>query len=211
LTRSNLLGLIQYTLAGREALALEASRIRFGSHGDILVSQTPRPEEMSAVVARQGQAAGRMTLAQDTAFFRWRFGNPRGKYVFYYWLKEGMTIGYVVLSLSPNNQRGYIVDYAQAGDGAIQEIVGYIINSKRFRLLSIYRFCLDDTIGQVLERFGFKANNLVRTLERKRYGELPLLIRLVRENYTEADWLVEGLDVRRIENWSLKPIFSDAV
>jgi hypothetical protein len=170
----------------------------------------PRPEEMSTLVARQDRIEGKIGLVQGTTFFRWRFGNPRSKYVFYYWLEDGVAAGYVVLGLSPNNQRGHIVDYASAGGRVLQEILRYIIQSKQFELLSIYSFCLDDHLWQVLKGLGFKTDSLVRTLERKLYGELPLLIRPVKENLVEADCFVEGLDIRRIENWSLKPIFSDA-
>jgi GNAT superfamily N-acetyltransferase len=212
-THSTLFGLVRYVIAGPrgDASPVEASRIRFGSDGDILVSPMPRPEEMSALVARQAQSEGRFGLVQDATFFQWRFGNPRGKYVFYYWLQDGVTTGYVVLSLSLNNRRGHIVDYASTGGRAMQEILSYIIKSKQFDLLSIYGFCLDDGLWQALKGSGFTADSLVRTLERKLYGELPLLVRPVKENYAEADCFVEGLDIRRIENWSFKPIFSDAV
>jgi hypothetical protein len=210
-TRSTLLGLVRYTLSRPQAWPTAASRVQFGSGGNILVSHTPRPEEMSSLVARQGQAESKIRLVQDTAFFRWRFGNPRSKYLFYYWLEDGVAAAYVVLSLSPNGRRGYIVDYAPVERRVLQEILSHIIRSKQFELLSIYGFCLDEPLWQVLKGLGFKADSLVRSLESKLHGELPLLIRPVKEDYAEADCFIEGLDARRIESWSFKPIFSDAV
>lgn len=41
-------------------------------------------------------------------------------------------------------------------------------------------------------------------------GETPVLLRPVQETYADEDLLIEGLDVRNIENWSLKPICSDS-
>jgi hypothetical protein len=93
---------------------------------------------------------------------------------------------------------------------AIREILRYIIKMKHFDILSIYSFCLDDAFQRTLGGLGFRKNSLVRVIERKLYGELPLLIRPVKETYTKSDFFIEGVDMRRIENWSLKPICSDA-
>jgi hypothetical protein len=38
-----------------------------------------------------------------------------------------------------------------------------------------------------------------------------LLIRPVKETYTEQDFFIAGLDMRRIENWSLKPLFDSSL
>jgi hypothetical protein len=208
-TQASLLGVARYALSRRQVSPIEAARVRLGSRGKILVSQAPRPEEMSALAAGQGPIEGKIGLVRDATFFRWRFGNPRGKYLFYYRLEDGVAAGYVVLGLSPNNRRGYLLDYAPAGGPAIPEILS-TIRSERFDILSIYGFCLDDTLRPVLSRLGLTANSLVRVLEKKLGGELPLLIRPVTESPAEADWFVEGLDMRKIESWSLKPIFSDA-
>ena len=153
---------------------------------------------------------GKIRLFQDEGFFRWRFGNPRKKCAFYYLMNGDVATGYVVMGVSLNNRRGYILDYAHKDGLAIQEILRYIISVKHFDILSIYNFCLNDTFLQILKRLGFKTNSLVRIIERIRIGELPLLIRPVKETYTERDFFIEEVDMRKIENWSLKPICSGA-
>jgi hypothetical protein len=70
---------------------------------------------------------------------------------------------------------------------------------------------LSDSLKQVFKDLDFKTNSLVRILERQLHGELPLLIRPVKEDFEESDFFIEGIDYRRIENWSLKPICSDEV
>jgi hypothetical protein len=114
------------------------------------------------------------------------------------------------MGISPNNQRGYILDYAEEVGSAIGEILESAIKARHFNLLSIYDFCLDNTLMQTLKRQGFKTQSLVRIIEKKLNGELPLLIRPVKETFKESDFFIEGIDSRRIENWSLKPICSDA-
>ena len=208
-TRASLWGVVRHVLARRQVSPIEASRVQLGRQGKILVSRRPRPEEMASVAAGEGPIEGKIGLVRDAAFFRWRFDNPWGKYLFYYRLEDGIAAGYLVLGLSPNNRRGYILDYAPAGGQAIEEIVRHIVESGQVDLLSILSFGVADTLRPVLSRWGFKTTGPVRTLERRLYGELPVLIRPVNEGWTEADWLVEGLDMRKIESWSLKPIVSD--
>ena len=211
LTRYSFLGLIKYILAARENLPLSASQIQFGKFDNILVSNQPSPEAMSSLVAAQNKKASVIRLSQGEDYFRWRFSNPLNKYVFYYSIKEDIPTAYVVMGISPNNQHGYILDYAEKEGSALREIFRYVIKVKHFNLLSIYNFCLDNTLRHALKGLGFKTHSLVRIIERKLHGELPLLIRPVKESLMESDFFIEGIDSRKIENWSLKPICSDAV
>jgi len=209
--RCSLLGLVKYVLATHKNLPLSASRIQFGRFDHVLVSNHPRPEAMFSLVATQSPKGSMIRLYQDEDFFRWRFGNPSNKYVFYYFMEKELPTAYVVMGISPNNQRGYILDYAEKKDSAIQEIFRYIIKTKHFNLLSIYNFCLDDALREALKGLGFKTHSLVRIIERRLHGELPLLIRPVKEFLMENDFFIEGIDSRKIENWALKAICSDAV
>jgi GNAT superfamily N-acetyltransferase len=211
LTRYSLLGLVKHILAARKSLPLSASMIQFGKFDNILVSNQPKPEAMSSLVAAHNHKGRVIRLSQDEDFFRWRFSNPLNKYVFYYFMKEDIPTAYVVIGISPNNQRGYILDFAGKEISALREIFRYVIRTKHFKLLSIYDFCLDDILRHDLKGLGFKTHGLVRIIERKLHGELPLLIRPTKWSLTESDFFIEGIDLRKIENWSLKPICSDAV
>jgi hypothetical protein len=125
---------------------------------------------------------------------------------------EGKSVlGYVVVGVSPNNRRGYILDCGETGSRAIAEILRYIIEARHYDMLSIYTFCLNDVLRETLRGLHFKTKGLARILERRVQGELPLLIRPVKEKHTEHDFYVGEMDMRKIENWSLKPICSDAV
>ena len=114
------------------------------------------------------------------------------------------------MGVSPNNQRGYILDYAAKDDSAIREILAYIIRAKHFDILSIYDFGLDIASRPILQGLGFKSKSLLRMIEKRLYGEFPLLIRPVKKACAESDFFIDGIDVRKIENWSLMPICSDA-
>ena len=165
---------------------------------------------MALLAAAHKHEAGRIRLFQDDVFFRWRFCSPLNKYVFYHLMEEDNITAYVVMGVSPNNQRGYILDCAEKEDRAIGKILRYVIRARHFDLLSVYDFCLDDTLMRTFKDLGFKTHSLVRIIERTLHGELPLLIRPVKEPFEESDFFIEGIDSRKIENWSLKPICSDA-
>jgi hypothetical protein len=209
-SQCSVLGLARYILAAHERKPLEASGITFGKFGNIVVADTPRPEEMASLAMRQHRKIPSIGLYRDEVFFRWRFANPRNKYIFYYRIEEDSATGYVVMGVSPNNQRGYILDYAAKDDSAIREILVYIIKANHFDILSIYDFGLDIALRPILQGLGFKTKGLLRMIEEKLHGEFPLLIRPVKKACAESDFFIDGIDVRKIENWSLMPICSDA-
>ena len=60
-----------------------------------------------------------------------------------------------------------------------------------------------------MQDLGFKKISLFRIIEKRIKGELPLLIRPVKHNYSDSEFFVEGLDLRKIENWHIKGICSD--
>jgi hypothetical protein len=210
MTRCSLLGLMHYIPTAQRSLPLSSSRIRFGRYGKVVLSNRPEPEAMSSIVAAHAETGATIRLSRDEVFFRWRFESPRSKNVFYYAMEGDRLTGYLVMGISPNNRRGYILDYAEEGAAAVEDILESVIEARYFDLLSIYDFCLDNTFRQRLKGKGFKTHSLVRIIERKLHGELPLLIRPVKETFEENDFFIEGIDSRKLENWSLKPICSDA-
>ena len=209
LTRCSILGLVRFLFNAKKQYKEITPKISFGTFDDIIVSRQPRTEEMHGVLEGQHVGADKITLYQDQDFFRWRYANNHNKYLFIYEIKDKMITGYIVIQISPNNRRGYIVDYGQRNGTAIEKIIEFIIKSRHFNILSIYQFSLTDTIEHKIRDLNFKKVSLFRTIEKKVYGELPLLIRPVKKNYSDSDFFVEGLDLRKIENWHIKGICSD--
>jgi hypothetical protein len=209
LTRASLLGSVRYILADRATLRPPRGVVDSGRTGELEVSTRPRAAEMAVLVSEQSSRRDKIGLLQDERFFRWRFRNPQRNYAFYYSFAGDLLTGYVVIGLSRNNRRGFILDYAQISDDALRTILRQVIRAKRFDILSIYDFCLEQPLADTLKQLGFSRHGLVRAAERRLSGELPILIRPIRETYVEADLFIEGLDTRDINNWCLKPICSD--
>lgn len=209
LTRCIGVGLLKLIWKEKTRSGWRQERIAFGEFNDIVVSDRPRPKEMHTVIASEDINSTKITLRQDEDFFGWRFNNKKNRYVFYYHRKNNVTTGYVVVGVSPITGRGYILDYAQSDDKAIERILSYAVKMKHFDVLSIYNFGLSDNLLKTLYGLRFKINSLIRTIEKKVKGELPLLLRPVRREYVENDFFLKGLDMRKIENWTIKGICSD--
>ena len=209
LSRCSINGLVKYIFNANKRFDQIDPKISFGIFDDIVVSQQPRHKEMHILIAGQEVSAHKITLYQDEDFFSWRFANKHNKYVFFYRIKNTVTTAYMVIRISPNNRRGFIVDYGQVDETSIEKILKFIIRARLFDVLSIYRFSLNENIKFTIQDLGFKKVSLFRTIERRISGELPLLIRPVKQNYSESDFFVEGLNLRIIENWLIKGICSD--
>lgn len=210
LTKASWGGTLRYLFALRREDPDSKSRVRFGRHGELLVDASPRPAEMAALARRQEAPAGSILLNRDEAFLAWRFANPQGKYVFYYLLREDTLLGYVAVGLSPDDRRGFLLDWAGAGPGMLAQITQVILRLRHLDVLSVYAFFLTTAERVELEKLGFSVEGLIPFLERRQKGRLPLLLRPVKETFSDDDYWIHGLDTRRIENWSLKPIGSDA-
>ncbi len=114
------------------------------------------------------------------------------------------------MGVSPNNRRGYILDYAENDGRVLDTIFRYVIKMNHFDIFSIYNFSLSDKLLHILKGLHFYTNGLTQKMEKYFNGEWPLLIRPVKKRFVENDWFIEGLDIRNIDGWEIKPICSDA-
>ena len=206
LNRYGPIGLCRFLLFARRS---GRPRVPLGSDGDLLFSDAARPEDMAAVIAAQPERPGRMTLHQDERFFRWRFANPQARYVFGYCVHGGELTGYVVLGVALNGRRAHVLDAADRDGHSIGIILTQL--AEHFDVLSFYHFAADDRLSPVLRESGFQSRGLLAWLEQRIYGVFPILVRPVRAAASEHDWLVNGLDIRKRENWAMKGLCSDSV
>lgn len=203
--------IIRYLLTYKKHPPLEKRRNASGTFDRVILSERPKPEEMAEICAGEMTHNRQIRLFRDETFFRWRFENPFKRYRFYYFLQNSGIKGYVVIGLSPNHQRGYILDFADTDGESVTFLLKHMIQNKHFDMLSIYHFSVSDEVREKLGDMGFRASGLARILEHKKTGELPVLIRPVRKSYTETDWKIEGFDIRKIKNWQMTEICSDSV
>jgi GNAT superfamily N-acetyltransferase len=186
-----------------------AKNLQFGQSGDVLVAPDAKPESMAAVVERQGGNDRRLTLAQDAAFFRWRFKSGR-HYVFYYLLDGDSIRGYAVVSVGQDPMYGTIVDHAEeVGADALEAIVRRILGDRHFGVLSILAQSPGASARRRLAGLGFKPESALVNRLRGRVHP-PFLLRPVSAEYSESDWFLAGLDARDPAHWQIKGVSLDA-
>lgn len=194
------------------ARPLTESRIGFGRHGPVLVTDSPRPADMASIIEDRGHTTAVLRLHQDQAFFEWRYRNPVRKYAFYFLLDGAAVRGYVVVGVSANNLGGEIVDYGGRDDRAIREIVSHIDRSRHFMALWVFSHGVDEQLRKVLTDLRFSAVRPWPTILKQGSTEqlaFPILIRPTARSFAEGDFMIDGVDLRQIDSWQLKPICSD--
>jgi len=210
LSKYNSLGLSTFLIMSRLKPDAVKEKVVFGHSGQFTVSDKPRPEDMSVIIANQPRDDSRISLMQDEVFYRWRYNNQRNSYVFYYY-KERQTIdSFIVVRLSRNGRRGYICDYGAIDNHSFNKILKFIIKKKHFDVLSIYNLNIPPHLYKIFSSAGFREKNILRSIEQKINGVWPILIRPVNRNVNEADWFTGGIDLRQKDSWVLKEICSDS-
>ena len=209
-TRSSILGLTRYVLASKGLLGDRSGVPQSRNPGVVTMTSQAQPAAMIELVRRTAIPNGKIVLARDHTFFSWRFRSPRHRYLFVYVTADHDLQAYVVFGLSANGRRAYILDHAQVNRGSLKTAIEAIISVRHFDVISMLGFGVDVDMGAVLQSAGFTAHSLVRAIEKRMHGELPVLVRPLRSTSGTDGFLLAGLDVRRAESWSLKPLISDA-
>jgi GNAT superfamily N-acetyltransferase len=202
-------GIIKYALSSKLNVKQSNMVIPEGTFGDIEISGNPKPKQMAAIVSRQMNLFKKIYLDRNKAFFIWRFKNYRKKYIFYFFKEQNEIKGYMVVRVLPEKNRGFIIDYEIQDEAAALKLTTFPIKNKHFNVLSICAYSVTMPMAHALLKLGFKQKSILRYIEKKIEGEWPVLIRPVKQNISEQDFYINGLDIRDFQNWSLKEICSD--
>ena len=208
--RYGIIGLTRFVLRSKRSIqsSCHENLIR---DGNILVASQPFSHEMASTSHYRIANSSCLELVRDEHFFDWRFKNPRYRYSFYYHIENNKILGYMVIRLSNVSSRGYIFDYGAGSTESYKEILRYIIGSGRFGVLSIWGMTLPNDLRTALRFCGFKRNCLLRIVENRLKGEMPILVRPVGRTPNEKDWFVGGIDTRKAGSWHFSQICSDAL
>jgi GNAT superfamily N-acetyltransferase len=177
------------------------------SSGDLLrLSRSPEPETMAELVERIGND-GRMRQVRNAEYFRWRFGNPTSRYRFLFRNDAGRLDGYLVLqtSILSTKLAVNIVEWEATLPTVRAELLRAAVERGRFRDLRIWSTSLPETSRALLRDLGFR-----RVGEAPGVAERRLMIRPVRDEMLERDWVLAGRRISDIADWNLQMSDSDA-
>jgi hypothetical protein len=185
------------------------TEFKTGDHDDIQVTVNSYPEEMFELVSNNRLKSVKIRLYQDLEFYKWRFNDPRNKHLFFYLKKNAKLCAYLVMVLKDTNRNGIIVDYAFKDKQQLDKLIKLSISKFRFTVFSVFNQGIDAEVAQILIKNGFKSNTFLELRQVKKEGLWPYFVRPIKEDISDIDWMVNGYDVRKIENWELKGICMD--
>jgi len=185
-----------------------------GEFKDIEVTHKADPVAMSNLKEKIPLIGDGIYLFQDLNFYKWRFLNPKGKYIFYLAWEGNELMSYAVIRFYEKMGAGKIVDYAYLDISYFKKILQLMIQQKYFCKLSVLDHNLDKEILQLYHKFGFRKRNIILRYLLKRMKikyERYYSLKPLRDEKDKNYWKVGHLDVRKSENWKIQEICSDAV
>ena len=199
-------GLVRYGLA-KKGYSIKSKKTFLGLFDNIEISAKFYHKALSDLINQIAKPFRKFYLIKDETFFKWRFLSPRRNYlVCYYWDKD-VIIGYIILNFSEVVRTAEIIDYGEKdGSGSLLRLVQFIKRISLFTIVTIPNYNIDNTLVDILSKNSFKPHSFL-----VRQNVPPILIRPVRNTFTEKDWFIDGIDSRNIENWDITAICSDAI
>lgn len=161
---------------------------------------------MADLVERIG-TDGRMRHVRDEQYFAWRFGNPLNVYRFLFW-EDARLEGYMVLQKRRHTRGGEtrILDWEATHPQVHEDLLYAAIDRCHSTVLSTWSATLGERTARLLQAAGFRRVNETQGVRHYRPG---LLVRAVRDEMQEADWVVAGRRLLDMANWDLRMIYSD--
>lgn len=187
-------------------------RIEFGTFGNVVITDRPRPAAMASAIACGESADTALRLVQDEAFLAWRYRNPVRRYVFYFLMGGDVVRAYVCVSVARNNLSAEILDYGARDDDSQDELFDVIVRRGDFAVLSVFSYGLTSKLRALLDRLGFTAASPLHALTSRvgrRHETLPLLLRPVSDSLDQRVVRLGGADIFNLDNWHLKPVCQD--
>ncbi len=185
---------------------LERARQTLKAYPWISFHDVPRCAAMAELVERIGHA-GRIRHVRDGEYFHWRFQNPLSRYRFLFCEKDRLE-GYLVLqqytTQVANRETVNIVDWEANGVAAKAELLRAAMALTRTGQLMIWSATQPPETTELLRKNGFKQLKQMEDL-----GSGPaVLVRPVRKERLEGEWLLAGLRLADLASWDLRMLYS---
>jgi len=173
----------------------------------ISFEEAPRCGDMAELVERLG-SSGRIRHVRDAQYYEWRFQNPLSRYRFLFWGKDRLG-GYLVLqqctSELANREEVNVVDWEASSAEIRAELLRAALALARTSQITVWSATLPHETTELLSKSGFG-------LQKRSPGTAPpgpaILIRPVRKEWLERQWLFSGLALLDLANWDLRMLYS---
>jgi hypothetical protein len=141
----------------------------------------------------------KFTNIRDELFFNWRYSYESDRYLMISCYSNKKMLGYSILKKISNYE--YSIEESLAVDNKVFRTMLKVIQRKlKIPILRTILFSKEDEQKFKLCGFYIESNLFLKIFKRQRF---PVLVRPTKLNLSEADFIIEGIDIRDIENWQL--------
>lgn len=197
---------LQWMKKRRRSLAdIDQDRIKhaFKTIPWIFFEDRPRCAAMADLVKKIG-SRGKIRHVRDGEYFDWRFQNPFRRYRFVFYEKAGLE-GYLVLmertSEFADKEALYVVDWEGTNAMVKAELLQAAFSYATNRAMYIWSATLAPETTAALNAKGFKML--------RQPPEIPaILVRPVRDENLNSDWLLADRQLLDLANWELRMLYS---
>ena len=172
------------------------------------ISRQPEPENMAWLV-RSIAHDGRIRLARDSAYLRWRFENPLQDYRFFY--SEGDSLnGYLVVKRSAAGAPGepsptvHIVDLEANDENSKLALLEAAAAGDLFDGPVVWSATLSKPCKDFLASIKYDA------VASAFQGHPCLLVRATDDTRLEDEWQLRGIRLTDMSNWDMRMIYTMA-
>ena len=179
--------------------------MRRGQPSHVTVAQAPRPDAMATLVRHLGHD-GRLRPVRDVEYFSWRFRNPLATYRFLFHGGD-LPDGYLILEASTSDlgDRNVvtIVDWEGVDDDVRSRLLDAALMWGEFVAINSWSNTLPVSSRKCLSNAGFAQPDEIGRTGRRRPA---VLVRSVREEGADGEWLLEGSRLLDLASWDLRPL-----
>jgi hypothetical protein len=147
----------------------------------------------------------RIRHVYDTAYYEWRFQNPRNRYRFLFWDHSELE-GYLVLQSCAfrTSQPIGIVDWEASSDEIRRKLLRAALRLVDRRTVSIWSGTLPENECRILETVGFRAREAA--VDHPQTAE----VRPVDDDMLKREWRLGDQRLLDFNNWDFRMLHSRA-
>lgn len=181
--------------------------VKFGDK-TIIISEDIRSEEIYKLYQKKRDNS-KIVINKDEKYLKWRFKNPRSRYLFaYYYINDNLE-AYCSFKFLGINKLD-LIDYETTNFNYLKQLISKVKSESCIRQITLWTTNENDIICNNKIFFGFiKIPFLNKT---NKFKKPPFLIRTSQLKQKSEDWIIcNMIDMRDNKNWSLNKIIGDEI
>jgi hypothetical protein len=174
-------------------------KISFSNAGLILEVTNKIDKNKILEFIKNNRDKSKLTNIRDEFFFDWRYSHERDKYLLILCYSNRTMVGYSILKKSSNYEYS-IEEYLAVDTKILRSMLKGIQRKLKIPILRTIIFSEEDKRRMKSCDFFVESNLFIKIFKKQRF---PVLVRPTKPNLSDDDFLIEGIDIRDIENWQL--------